>query len=148
MQAEEQSLPRRTAERPAGDGLPGGRLVLAVQLLLGLGLALGVIWLFWAPVLPHERERTSATPRATPAGGGVAPAPGTPAVAPSPAPAAAASPAPPAQPERRHTIQPGDTLLSIAQRYDTTVDAIRAANPGLSETALRVGVEIVIPPGR
>ena len=49
---------------------------------------------------------------------------------------------------RRHTIQPGDTLLRIAEQYDTTVDAIRAANPGLSETALRVGAEIVIPASR
>jgi LysM repeat protein len=55
---------------------------------------------------------------------------------------------PTAEATRRHTIQRGDTLLSIAERYDTTVDAIRAANPGLTETALPVGVEIVIPPSR
>jgi N-acetylmuramoyl-L-alanine amidase len=47
---------------------------------------------------------------------------------------------------RKHTIKSGDTLLAIAAQYDTTVDALRAANPGLNETALRVGEEITIPP--
>jgi hypothetical protein len=39
-------------------------------------------------------------------------------------------------------------LLAIANRYDTTPDAIRAANPGLNETALQIGAEIVIPPSQ
>ena len=145
-----------------GDGLPGTRLVRGVMLALGLGSVVGLILLFWTPVLPHERERTSAAPPATPAARATARAspPTTEAPVAQPPPAGATTgpvPAPAAAPPtaqsttaaaRRHTIRAGDTLLGIAEQYDTTVDAIRAANPGLTETALQVGVEITIPPGR
>jgi LysM repeat protein len=130
----------------SADGLPGTALVRAVMLTLGVGFVVGLFFVVSPVTLPNERERTSAAPRATetvrpPAAGTAQPAA---TAAQAPAPTAAAG-TPGATVVQRHTIQPGDTLLRIAERYDTTVDAIRAANPGLAETALRVGAEIVIP---
>lgn len=58
---------------------------------------------------------------------------------------AARAPTPaPQPPRRRHTVQEGDSLWSIAEANGISVDALRAANPGLSER-LRVGQELVIP---
>ncbi|MDD4694356.1 MAG: LysM peptidoglycan-binding domain-containing protein, partial [Firmicutes bacterium] len=44
-----------------------------------------------------------------------------------------------------YTIQAGDTLYSLAQRYNTTVDAIIRANPGIDPNNLRIGQVICIP---
>lgn len=56
-----------------------------------------------------------------------------------------AAPTPtPAPPRRRYTVQEGDSLWSIAEEHGTSVEALRAANPGLSER-LHVGQELVIP---
>ncbi|MTI81747.1 MAG: LysM peptidoglycan-binding domain-containing protein [Firmicutes bacterium] len=47
-----------------------------------------------------------------------------------------------------YTVQPGDTLSAIAQRYGVTVDAILAANPGITDPDLiYVGQQIRIPTG-
>lgn len=43
------------------------------------------------------------------------------------------------------TVVVGDTLIDIAERCNTTVEAIQAANPGLVPTALRVGQVIAMP---
>ncbi len=133
----------------SADGLPGTAFVRAVILMLGVGLVLGLFFVVNPLTLPHERERTSAAPRITatarPPAAGTAQPVATAVQAPAVTPAVGT---PDAGAVRRHTIQPGDTLLRIAERYDTTVDAIRAANPGLSETALRIGAEIVIPASR
>jgi LysM repeat protein len=126
------------------------------MLLGAFALVLGVFLLFSTPTLPHENERTAGAPKPTVVdqqGARPAPAPAQTAPGTMPAPSASpavAAPSASASPEaaRRHTIQPGDTLLAIAEQYDTTVDAIRAANPGLNENALQVGAEIVIPASR
>jgi len=57
-----------------------------------------------------------------------------------------AAPAPPAA-RRTYTVQPGDTLLSIAKQFKTTVTAIVEANKLTPQQAdaLRVGQELVIP---
>jgi LysM repeat protein len=57
-----------------------------------------------------------------------------------------AAPAPPAA-QRTYTVQPGDTLLSIAEKFNTTVTAIVKANNLTPQQAdaLRVGQELVIP---
>lgn len=44
-----------------------------------------------------------------------------------------------------YTIQAGDTLYSIAQRFNTTVEAIIAANPGIDPMYLQVARIICIP---
>ncbi len=46
-----------------------------------------------------------------------------------------------------YTIQPGDTLFQLAQKYYTTVQAILTANPGINPLYLRVGQRITIPYG-
>jgi LysM repeat protein len=140
------------------DGLPDSRFVRGALLAFGVAFALGVYLLIAPPTLPHERERTggapppaTAVPGARSGGGGSPAAPSGPAPTPPATddrPAVTPAPAASPQPARRHTIRAGDTLLDIAEQYDTTVDAIRAANPGLNETALTIGQEITIPPSR
>ena len=44
-----------------------------------------------------------------------------------------------------YTIMAGDTLFSLANRYNTTVQAILALNPGLDPNNLRIGQVICIP---
>lgn len=45
-----------------------------------------------------------------------------------------------------HTVENGDTLWSIAQRYDTSVDAIMELNPQLTDRDLiKPGQTLVIP---
>ena len=79
--------------------------------------------------------------------GGQAATPEPTAAPPTEAPPTAA-PAPSAR--RTYTVQPGDTLLSIARQFNTTVTAIVEANNLTAEQAdaLRVGQELVIPYGR
>src|SRR4051812_36828115 len=43
-----------------------------------------------------------------------------------------------------HTVQPGDSLLSISRRYDTSIDQIRAVN-GLEITSIVPGQALLIP---
>ncbi len=45
---------------------------------------------------------------------------------------------------RLYTIQSGDTLGSIAIRFDIAVEDIVALNPGIEPTALRVGQKIKV----
>ncbi|MFW6006886.1 MAG: LysM peptidoglycan-binding domain-containing protein [Bacillota bacterium] len=44
-----------------------------------------------------------------------------------------------------YTISSGDTLYSLARRYDTTVPAIISANPDLKPENLKAGQNICIP---
>ncbi|MBM7581542.1 LysM repeat protein [Caldicoprobacter guelmensis] len=44
-----------------------------------------------------------------------------------------------------YTIRPGDTLFSIARRFNVSVDDILEANPGIDPENLRVGQVICIP---
>ena len=71
-----------------------------------------------------------------------APAPASPTARP-PAPARPAAPAYSAYYE--HVVESGQTLSFIAKGYDTTVQKILAANPGLSAAKLRVGQKLIIP---
>jgi LysM repeat protein len=48
--------------------------------------------------------------------------------------------------EPDYTVQPGDTLGSIASRFNTTVNRIQALNNLASANALTVGQKLVIPP--
>jgi LysM repeat protein len=49
--------------------------------------------------------------------------------------------------ERTHKVVPGDTLSGIAAQYNTTIEAIMALNPGLTEN-LQIDAVIRIPPAR
>ena len=44
-----------------------------------------------------------------------------------------------------YTIKSGDTLYFLAQRYNTTVEAIMAINPGINPNNLQIGQVICIP---
>jgi LysM repeat protein len=45
----------------------------------------------------------------------------------------------------KHTIQPGETLYSIAIKYNISLDSLASANPGLDTRMLIVGSEVIIP---
>jgi LysM repeat protein len=105
------------------------------------------------PAAPQQAAPPQAAPQTQPT---TAPAPpaGQGAQAPPQAQAQPQPTAPPApQPtptilpnQRQHTVQGGDTLFAIAQRYGTTVDAIVAANNLSSRSVtLRIGQVLVIP---
>jgi LysM repeat protein len=51
---------------------------------------------------------------------------------------------PPTPAARKYKIQPGDTLLALANRFHVTIEAIQAAN-GMTDTFLRAGEELIIP---
>jgi LysM repeat protein len=125
--------------------LPWVPIVLA-SALFGIALAAGGLWLARAgnPLAPPSATAgtpatavavTTATPGAT----------GTPEPTPTRAATATytASPAPTPTP-LRYTVQSGDTLLELAERFDVSVEAIRAAN-GLEDDTLIAGQELVIP---
>lgn len=44
-----------------------------------------------------------------------------------------------------YTIQPGDTFYRLAVRFNTSILAISAANPGVNPVSLRIGQQICIP---
>lgn len=44
-----------------------------------------------------------------------------------------------------YTIRSGDTLYVLAKRYNTTVEAIMAINPGINPNRLQIGQVICIP---
>jgi LysM repeat protein len=41
-----------------------------------------------------------------------------------------------------HSVESGDTLGTIAERFETTVSELLALNPGIDPRALRVGEEL------
>jgi tetratricopeptide (TPR) repeat protein len=47
---------------------------------------------------------------------------------------------------RLHTIKDGDTMASVARRYNVKVAALQSANPTLDSKRLRPGQALVIPP--
>lgn len=55
--------------------------------------------------------------------------------------------APTPGPGNEYTVQPGDTLYSIARRYGTTVEAIQSANGIVNPWYIRVGQKLIIPQG-
>lgn len=59
----------------------------------------------------------------------------------------AGTPGPTPGPGMEYVVQPGDTLFSIARRYNTTVEAIQHANGIVNPWYIRVGQKLVIPQG-
>ena len=69
-----------------------------------------------------------------------------PSPAPTLTPAPALTPAPTPSPSyRTYIVQPGDTLSSIARRFNTTVDAIVRLNNLASASFIRSGQRLLIP---
>jgi hypothetical protein len=50
-----------------------------------------------------------------------------------------------AVPRRTHTIQPGETPISIARRYGVKVETLMAANPAVDSRRLQVGRSLKVP---
>ena len=48
----------------------------------------------------------------------------------------------PTTPHETYAIRAGDTLGIVADRYDTTVEALVELNPGIDPTSLQVGQQI------
>ena len=131
-------------------GLPSPLVFRAAIAAFAVGVLLGLYLLIDRPRLSSERAPLDSAPAAAamsaPTGAGMA-------TGPAPPPAAQAPAAGPAVPTaavsvQKYAIKPGDTLGAIAAQHGSTIDAIRAANPGINVDSLRVGQEIVIPPGR
>lgn len=122
-----------------------------------LALVAGVAVTVYLLVSPPEERQSPAAPRPT-ASATVTPtrppgtatrAAGTPGtatggtVAPTGTPTGGAPS--PTQGPRTYTVQSGDVLSAIAQRFGTTVDAILAVNPGLQANTLTPGQVITLP---
>ena len=117
--------------------------------LVALVLAVGVaLWLLIAPPrLPGEgRPAEAATQTTGPAisVGSATPLPtasatGTPAASPT----TTATPTPSGG-QQTYTVQSGDSLSTIAQRYNVTVDDLKRAN-NLTNDTIQVGQKLVIP---
>jgi LysM repeat protein len=106
------------------------------------------------PTLAAQATIVAAEPTATPTssfgqltGGEQTPqAEATATPEPTSAPVAAVAEAPSVEHKEgaRYTVRWGDTLFSIAQKFGTTVDAIKDAN-GLTSDFITVGQELIIP---
>jgi LysM repeat protein len=57
-----------------------------------------------------------------------------------------ATPTPTPLPPRAHQVEEGETLISIAEEYETTVEEILTLNPGITPELLQVGQVLLIPP--
>jgi hypothetical protein len=91
---------------------------------------------------PSPTPTVSPTPLASPT---ISAAPsstaGSVTLAPTPTPAPTATPAPT---RRTYVVQEGDTLNGIAQKFGTTVQAIKSAN-GLTSDTINIGQVLIIP---
>jgi LysM repeat protein len=106
------------------------------------------------PTLAAQATIVAAEPTATPTssfgqltGGEQTPqaeATAAPEVTSTPAAAVAAAPSVEHKEGARYTVRWGDTLFSIAEKFDTTVDAIKDAN-GLTSDFITVGQELIVP---
>ncbi len=128
-----------TGAKPSGRRLSWLDLALVVALLL-------VVMYWWQAGSRGDTAAESATPAPTApqeevaSGPTAITAPEQPGTPPTEAPAEEA----PEQMFVRHTVEAGETLLSIAQRYGVTVADIQAAN-GLDTELIQAGSTLVIP---
>lgn len=135
------TVPGGNGEKPSGDEMSGSSLGLVAIVIFGLLLVL-----FVAGIAATGEFATTGAPVAAPASGagGVAPA----AVQPLAAPAntAVGATTTNAAGATTYTVQQGDWLAAIARRYNTTVPAILAANPQITDSnSIQPGVTIVLP---
>ena len=153
----------RPAPRPAAPGPPGPpttarkRGFLAQTLVLVLLVVTAVVVVLASgvtgprPAATGSTSVTSAPGRAVPSAiGGETASPTAPSTSAAPStrpaiasPMAAATAATAGR--RTHVVRSGDTLISIAERYDVTPQAIRRTNRISDPNFLRIGQRLVIP---
>lgn len=124
-------------------------LILATLVLGTLGCSIGSLIMGASTPTPTPTKTLvptftgTATHTATPTATDTA----TPTDTPLPTPTATHTPtASPTPPYTTYVVRAGDTLLGIAIRFDTTVQAIMAVN-GLNSTTIHAGTELLIPSG-
>jgi LysM repeat protein len=153
MDPETNPPPPESDYQPPDAGLPSRWMYRGALLALGVGTAVAAYLVISPPESESKQDqvRQAATP--TPGTGPTATPtqPGSGQVR-TPTPTIAITPTPGASPTRTstgggrtYTIRAGDTLSAIAGAFNTTVDAIVAANPGLTPEALQINQEIKIP---
>jgi LysM repeat protein len=128
---------------PAG-ALPTQRLYWGSLVALGIAAFAGIWVLFLPPSLPGEHRLAHSSAQNPSA---VQPVRSTVSLSsgvPTPLPGSVASPTAPAL--RSYTVVLNDTLSGIAESFGTTVAAIEAANPGVNQSNLKAGQELLIPP--
>lgn len=59
----------------------------------------------------------------------------------------ASTPAKPQEPVQTITVEPKQTLFSLAKAYGTTVEHLEELNPGLKENGLKAGQKLTVPSG-
>ncbi|MFN0093828.1 MAG: LysM peptidoglycan-binding domain-containing protein [Dehalococcoidia bacterium] len=137
--------------QPPDAGLPSPWIYRGALLALGVATAVTAYLLIDPPESKSKQDEPKPAATPTPATGSTATPtqPGTGQTR-TPTPTLAISQTPTATPGgtnsggRPYTVQPGDTLSGIATANGTTVEAILAANPGLTEN-LQIGQQIRIP---
>jgi LysM repeat protein len=124
-------------EEKEQQGLPGWAsalivVVLALVILMAGGIGLYALLTNEPETSPTLMVAATHTPTVTLA------------LAPTQTPAPTSTPTP--VPPRVHQVQPGETLLGIADEYDATIDGILALNPDVEPDLLQVGQILLIPP--
>jgi len=103
-----------------------------------LALVGGIAWLLLRPLV--AAPPTTPTPTATPT------LTSTPTATVRPTRTPTITPTPTEAPPRAHQVQSGETLGSIAELYDSTVDELMILNPGITPELLQVGQVLLVPP--
>jgi LysM repeat protein len=133
-------------QSPAPPTLATGAPVTATAVLTATMLPLDTATAVSPTAVATQTATAEATAEPTAAPTAVPTATPEPTTVPPTAIPPTAAPAPAAA-QRTYTVQPGDTLLAIAKKFNTTVTAIVKANKLTPQQAdaLRVGQELVIP---
>ncbi len=124
-------------------------LILATLVLGTLGCSIGSFMIGAPTATPTPTKTLIPTFTATPTHTATPTATDTPTPTDTPLPIPTETHTPtatPTPPYSTYTVQVGDTLLGIALRFGTTVQAIMQVN-GLTSTTIHIGTELLIPSG-
>jgi LysM repeat protein len=117
---------------------------LTWPMLIILGIAVLWLWKPWQAEEPQVVAPATAvatrTPTPRPTATYISAPTATPLISPTPPPTATLPPN-----QTRHTVQPGETVSTIAKKYGATTNAILEANGLKTNTILSVGQELIIP---
>ena len=123
-------------------GVQRGRRVSPVDALLVLAVL--AVLVFWWQIGSRPQEPNVETGQAAILPENIPQLDPTPTSTPTATPAPTSTPVTAQQTFLSHSVQSGDTLLSIAGEYDVTVEALQQAN-NLADDFLSIGQELTIP---